>query len=257
METILDALKAMGKATAREIAARLDIESRDALDLLNEERERGRVELLNGYWSLSSVAKKKTAKAPAAPKESVAKTGEKQLTDAIREHGPQKIEGLKKLTGILPRNALPILAVALREGRLVRVKEGNQYLYCLPEAKTQAVVAEEPVAEAMPVPEADNATQPESLPPQQKTVATDVMEIPSPCAVAKIVRRNKARLARLQKTRSAALAARRNGLQVRPEPKEIVREIRRLTAIVEAGTKLSSAVSTAKKCLSRINRYDN
>lgn len=41
MESVLDALKAMGKATAREIAARLDIEVRDALEMLSEQQELG------------------------------------------------------------------------------------------------------------------------------------------------------------------------------------------------------------------------
>ncbi|EAA7929687.1 hypothetical protein KCE62_003514 [Salmonella enterica subsp. enterica serovar Newport] len=50
MESVLDALKAMGKATAREIAARLDIEVRDALEMLSEQQELGAVEFQNGYW---------------------------------------------------------------------------------------------------------------------------------------------------------------------------------------------------------------
>ncbi|EEG5587139.1 hypothetical protein GZB59_003677 [Salmonella enterica] len=55
MESVLDALKAMEKATAREIAARLDIEPRDALNMLNEQQEIGTVTFLNGYWSLSGT----------------------------------------------------------------------------------------------------------------------------------------------------------------------------------------------------------
>ncbi|HFW4796133.1 TPA: DUF1627 domain-containing protein [Salmonella enterica subsp. diarizonae serovar 60-67:z35:-] len=94
-------------------------------------------------------------------------------------------------------------------------------------------------------------------PADAQPAAPDVMELPSPRAVAKNLRRHKAQLARLQKAHGAVQAVRRYGLQVTPAPKEIVREIRRLTAIVEAGTKLSGAVSTAKKYLARINRYEN
>ncbi|EBE6296409.1 hypothetical protein ABDM08_001393 [Salmonella enterica] len=50
MESVLDALKAMGKVTAREIAARLDIEVRDALEMLSEQQDLGAVEFQNGYW---------------------------------------------------------------------------------------------------------------------------------------------------------------------------------------------------------------
>ncbi|EGJ5261060.1 DUF1627 domain-containing protein [Salmonella enterica subsp. enterica serovar Typhimurium] len=92
---------------------------------------------------------------------------------------------------------------------------------------------------------------------QPAAPAPDVMELPSPRAVAKNLRRHKAQLARLQKAHGAVQAVRRYGLQVTPAPKEIVREIRRLTAIVEVGTKLSGAVSMAKKYLARINRYEN
>ncbi|EJM3643983.1 hypothetical protein NOH45_002917 [Salmonella enterica] len=65
METVTDALKAMGKATAREVAARLLIETKDVLEMLREQEDSGRVIFLNGYWSLSGP--------------------EKELTDVVRE----------------------------------------------------------------------------------------------------------------------------------------------------------------------------
>ncbi|EGG3071200.1 DUF1627 domain-containing protein [Salmonella enterica] len=52
-ETVNDVLKAMGKATAREIAARLGIDMRDALDMLREQHELEAVEFCEGYWLLS------------------------------------------------------------------------------------------------------------------------------------------------------------------------------------------------------------
>ncbi|WP_416173857.1 hypothetical protein [Enterobacter bugandensis] len=41
METVLDALRAMKKATYREVAARLDIEPVEALNMLREQKEQG------------------------------------------------------------------------------------------------------------------------------------------------------------------------------------------------------------------------
>ncbi len=41
METVLDALKAMKKATYREVAARLDIEPVEALNMLREHKQPG------------------------------------------------------------------------------------------------------------------------------------------------------------------------------------------------------------------------
>lgn len=307
METVLDALKAMEKASAREIAARMAIEPRDALEMLNEQQEIGTVTFLNGYWSLSAIASAKTAKRktpkPEAPKESTVKIGEPQMLDAIREHGPQTAEDLATLFGITSRKVISTLATATGKGRLSRVNRDGKYWYCLPEqvlpepdaapdpvpntdnastAETgiapvsdnaesapEGVVVEEPAAviDESEVPEAleevsdstsaETETVSDTPPADAQPAAPDVMELPSPHAVAKSLRRHKAQLARLQKAHSAVQAVRRYGLQVTPAPKEIVREIRRLTAIVEAGTKMSGAVSTAKKYLIRMNRYEN
>ncbi|EJJ3922854.1 DUF1627 domain-containing protein [Salmonella enterica] len=301
MESVLDALKAMVKATAREIAARLDIEPRDALEMLNEQQETGTVTFLNGYWSLSGIkpvttktVKRKTSKQK-TPEDTAIKIGEPQMLDAIREHGPQTAEELATLFGITSRKVIATLATATGKGRLSRIKQDGKYCYTLPES----VSAHEPESAVEPVPDTDSAspasTVTDKTEPSQEVVKTDaqeasdesadapdiasartesiscspqasrqpvapapdVMELPSPRAVAKNLRRHKAQLARLQKAHGAVQAVRRYGLQVTPAPKEIVREIRRLTAIVEAGTKLSGAVNNAKKYLARINRYEN
>lgn len=303
METVLDALKAMGKASSREIAARMAIEPRDALEMLNEQQETGTVTFLNGYWSLSGISPAKTVKRK-TPKPTTVKIGEPQMLDAVREHGPQTAEDLATLFGITSRKVTSTLAMATGKGRLTRVKRDGKYWYCLPE--TDAAPVPESVHE--PVPDNDNAStadiasaatsdNAESAPAvvvEESAVATDepevteelasadtasdetesvsdtppadaqpaahapdVMELPSPRTVAKNLRRHKAQLARLQKAHGAVKAVRRYGLQVTPAPKEIVREIRRLTAIVEAGTRLGGAVSMAKKYLARINRYEN
>lgn len=301
METVLDALKAMEKASAREIAARMAIEPRDALEMLNEQQEIGTVTFLNGYWSLSGISPAKTVKRrtpePEVPKSTTVKIGEPQMLDAIREHGPQTAEDLATLFGITSRKVTSTLAMATGRGRLSRVKRDGKYWYCLPRSDSAPdpvpntddastadtaittasdnaesapeVVVEEPatVIDKSEVPEAleevsdSDSAETESVSDtplaDAQPAAPDVMELPSPSVVAKNLRRHKAQLARLQKAHSAVQAVRRYGLQVTPAPKEIVREIRRLTAIVEAGTKLSGAVSTAKKYIARINRYEN
>ncbi len=271
METVLDALKAMEKATAREIAARMAIEPRDALEMLSEQQETGAVTFLNGYWSLSGIApakavKRKTPK-PEAPKESTVKIGEPQMLDAIGEHGPQTAEDLATLFGITSRKVTSTLAMATGKGRLSRVKRDGKYWYCLPDTDAAPESVHEPApdtysASTTDIASAATSDNAESAPAvvEEPTVTTDkpdVMELPSPRVVAKNLRRHKAQLARLQKAHGAVKAVRRYGLQVTPPPKEIVREIRRLTAIVEAGTKLGGAVSMAKKYLARINRYEN
>lgn len=48
METVISVLSVMGKATAREIAARLKIEPVEALTMLREQEESGTVTFING-----------------------------------------------------------------------------------------------------------------------------------------------------------------------------------------------------------------
>lgn len=89
METVTDALKATGKATAREIATRLGIEVRDALEMLREQQEAGVVEFLNGYWSLSGVTTKTTEyQTLETETPTVVKIGETQMLEAIKKTGP-------------------------------------------------------------------------------------------------------------------------------------------------------------------------
>lgn len=301
METVLDALKAMGKATSREIATKMKTELVDVLVELQQALEDDEVEFEHGYWSLSGIAPAKTVKRkmpkPEAPKEPTVKIGEPQMLDAIREHGPQTAEDLATLFDITSRKVTSTLAMATGKGRLIRVKRDGKYWYCLPgpdsapdpvrntddastadtviatasdnaESSPEVLVAEEP---ATVIDESEVTEEPaitDTASDETETVidtpladaqpaAPDVMELPSPRAVAKSLRRHKAQLARLQKAHSAVQAVRRYGLQVTPAPKDIVREIRRLTAIVEAGTKLSGAVITAKKYLTWMNRYEN
>lgn len=294
METVTDVLKATGKATARKIAARLGIEVRDALEMLREQQEAGAVEFLNGYWSLSGVTTKTTEcreQEPEPTEETVVKIGETQLLEAIKKQGPQTADELATMFGITSRKVTSTLAMATGKGRLIREYQNGRYYYSLP----GSVSAPAPEQVVVAAPDTDStghaATATDETGPVHETVRTDgpdvsdvascniasagtvsgngradappaapspdVMALPSPDVVAKNLRRHKAQLARLQKARGAAQAVRRYGLRVTPTPKEIVNEIRRLTAIIEAGTKLRDSVSMAKKCLTRINSFKN
>ncbi|EOY8363310.1 DUF1627 domain-containing protein [Salmonella enterica subsp. salamae] len=198
METVLDALKAMEKATAREIAARMAIEPRDALEMLNEQQETGKVTFLNGYWSLSGIAPAKAVKRktpnPEAPKESTVKIGEPQMLDAVREHGPQTAEDLATLFGITSRKVTSTLAMATGKGRLTRVYRDGKYWYCLPEtdAAPAPESAHEPVPDTVNASTADTAsaatsdnaeTAPEVV-VEESAAATDEPEAPEELACA-------------------------------------------------------------------------
>ncbi len=53
METVFDALKAMGKATSVELAARLDISREEAVNELWELKRNGVVDKTGHTWSLA------------------------------------------------------------------------------------------------------------------------------------------------------------------------------------------------------------
>ncbi|ECE2503440.1 hypothetical protein C5856_16160, partial [Salmonella enterica] len=54
--TVLDVLRETGKATAQEIAAKLDIDQVDTLVMLQEEMDLGAVAFEGGRWSLVNVS---------------------------------------------------------------------------------------------------------------------------------------------------------------------------------------------------------
>lgn len=73
METIPDVLKVMGKATAREVAARMKIETLEVLAMLREHEELGQVAQVNGCWQLATklTASETTAHVTVAAKNMV------------------------------------------------------------------------------------------------------------------------------------------------------------------------------------------
>lgn len=70
METVIQALEKMGRATYREVAARLDIDPVDALTMLREQRDQGLCDFGDGGWFLGTVkgqSQQSTPKAPVHP----------------------------------------------------------------------------------------------------------------------------------------------------------------------------------------------
>ncbi|EFA9655614.1 hypothetical protein SBJ97_004065 [Escherichia coli] len=66
MESVVDALKAMGKATSVELAARLQVSREEVLNELWELRQGGVVEQNSHVWMLVSDGAKKEQKTSAA-----------------------------------------------------------------------------------------------------------------------------------------------------------------------------------------------
>ncbi|HFE7542760.1 TPA: DUF1627 domain-containing protein [Salmonella enterica subsp. enterica serovar Newport] len=257
METVLDALKAMEKATAREIAARMKTELVDVLVELQQALEDGEVGFEHGYWSLSGIAPAKTVKRetpkPEAPKESTVKIGEPQMLDAIREHGPQTAEDLATLFGITSRKVTSTLAMATGRGRLTRVNWDGKFWYCLP--GPDSAPATESVPD--PVPDTDNAStadisdvtasdNSESAPEPAPEMQQDATSAIDANAESDTVQET-------DKTAVVLTESHQDG-QTLPTPKEISRVIRKLKSALHQAEQARESILAVKKHKKSLDR---
>lgn len=208
METVLDALKAMGKATAREISARMKIDVKEILEMLREHEELDQVALVNGWWQLTAVKKTqpKPKAAPIAPP--VNKINESILAALLVEHGALTSEQLARLAGTTVRAVASALAMPVNKGRVVREKRGNAFHFALPvtaatlaAAKDAEVIQEAKPAAPAPVPAPQSAAAfLDTIPQMAKRPAAE-MACPTPKAIASEIRRTKSRLNQLEELR--------------------------------------------------------
>ena len=191
METVFDALKAMGKATSIELAARLDISREEVLNELWELKKAGFVDKSAYTWRVADNNVQQEQPAPAElPEETttatVAKISESDLTATIEQRGPLTADELATLFGTTSRKVASTLAMAISKARLIRVNQNGKFRYCMPggnlpaDPKTAPVTENDgkafpqPAGAALPVREA--ATQEEI---KTETVADIVQSLPS------------------------------------------------------------------------------
>lgn len=183
METVFDALKAMGKATS----ARLDISREEVLNELWELKKAGFVDKSVYTWR---VADNNVQQEQPAPEETTtateAKISECDLTATIEQRGPQTADELATLFGTTSRKVASTLAMAISKGRLIRVNQNGKIRYCIPgdnlpaEPKVESVAETDgkafpqPAGVALPVQK--DATQ-EDI--KTETVADIVQSLPS------------------------------------------------------------------------------
>lgn len=208
METVLDALKAMGKATYRELAARLDIEPIEALAMLREQKEQGLCDFADGGWFLGTAAKQKPKRIRPKQESELAN----RILAAMQGQGAISAEKIAKLLGKTFRALNASLAALGKEGRVIRHVDGKNITWSLKNDDTPAAATAAPVA---------NASQVEYV-PVEKTTAQIVEEIPafaplpndlvipSSRFISSEIRRTKAKLASLQKLQCAARQLRRH-----------------------------------------------
>lgn len=151
METVLSDLKAMGKATAIEIAARTGMEREQVVRDLWELKRNDVACRVGGAWKLlddDSQADEPEEPAATAEPQPTEKIGEPEITAVLRLDGPKTAEELAARFGTTARKIASTLAMAVSRGRLQRVSQGGKFRYDLPVTVPAAETAGEPVPAA-------------------------------------------------------------------------------------------------------------
>ncbi|EFA9333128.1 DUF1627 domain-containing protein [Escherichia coli] len=164
METVFDALKAMGKATSVELAARLDISREEAVNELWELKRNGVVDKTGHTWSLAGEGESRvTEERPVKSEAQDMLTGEVEqkvtadmMIEFIGQEGAKTCEELAGKFGVSTRKVASTLAVVTATGRLARVNQNGKFRYCMPgdnlPAEPKAALVTESDGKAFPQP---------------------------------------------------------------------------------------------------------
>jgi DNA-binding MarR family transcriptional regulator len=216
MENILDVLKAMKKATSREVAARLQIEPQTALDMLREHEERFEVVQSNGYWWATKAGdmRQKGALPKAVPPVRVTPF---DLKGVLMEKGPLQADQLAKITGATAKGVATMLTNLVTKGEVSREKVGNKFVYSIPAAPVDAAPVDtvpETAAPPVPVDIAKEMAAKTTAEIVQDipvfTARADDLVIPSSRFISQEIRRTKTKLANLEKLQVAVRELRRH-----------------------------------------------
>lgn len=212
METILDILKAMEKATAREIAARMKIEPAAVIGMLREHEERNEVIQVNGYWKVATGEVKSQPTAASSVSKTLASVSVSDVIALLAEHGPQTSLELATLAGIESKRVAPMLTHHMTKGRIIREKVGSKFVYSVPataSVKNKSLSPKEQEASATPAPEKSVTEIVEEIP--SFVSRPDDLLIPTVRGISSEIRRTKAKLANLEKLREAVRSIRKHG----------------------------------------------
>ena len=237
METVIDVLKAMGKATYREVAARLEIEPVEALNMLREQREQGLCDFFDGGWEVTGGADGKTS-IRSAPAKTVLRakilndTPKKPLrgevTEPIKpeaivalltENGNMDTVALASAVGRDPRGLASNLCLMAKRRYINKIGQGKGVKWGLPDETKiipEPVFAELPDIEITPkvamLPAQAPSTEREHVSAVTETFLESIpvvrkpsqpMQIPSLREISNQIRKVKSNLHGLEKLRVA------------------------------------------------------
>ncbi|ELD1728611.1 DUF1627 domain-containing protein [Escherichia coli] len=217
MESVIDALKAMKKATYREVAARLDIEPVEALNMLREHKQQGLCDFFDGSWSVGTAKEqaRELAKAPGVTPVHQAPRlkGEEPApvdADAVRQMlGKNGAMSTAALAAAVNRNARGMVSVMLafeRQGVVIKNGQGKGVTWSLPvtgQTETDSTEAVQPEPSSKSLNEIIG-----DIP--AFTARPDDLIIPSSRFISNEIRRTKAKLSNLQRLQGAVRELRRH-----------------------------------------------
>ncbi|EJP6682729.1 hypothetical protein G917_01310 [Escherichia coli UMEA 3148-1] len=217
METVIQALEKMGRATYREVAARLDIEPVEALNMLREQREQGMCDFSDGGWFVGRLKDQKNTPAPApavaakAPLrgEEPKEISVEGITRLLAQRGAMDTVGIAREFGRNARGITAWMGSLARQGVVVKNGQGRGVTWSLP-APAAPAAGPAPAAEAVSVeheltkagPEKDIAQIVSEIPAFTEGCAAS-MSIPAARMISREIRRTKNRLAQLTKLQGA------------------------------------------------------
>ena len=208
MESVIDALKAMGKATYLDVAARLDIEPVEALKMLREQKEEGLCDFFDGSWSVGTAKEHKPKRIRLKQPSPLVE----RVLSAMQGQGAMTANQVAEKLGKGSRALNASLGAMCKDGLVLRHVDGKNITWSLAGEPVIQPEQQEPAAA-----EVKAASAPESKPLEEIigdipafVSRPDDLIIPSSRYISTEIRRTKAKLANLQRLQGAVRELRRH-----------------------------------------------
>lgn len=208
METVIDALKAMGKATYLDVASRLGIEPVEALKMLREQKEEGLCDFFDGSWSVGTAKEHKPKRIrPKQPSPLV-----ERVLAAMQGQGAMSANQVAEKLGKGSRALNASLGAMCKDGLVLRHVDGINITWSLTgEPAIQPEQQEPAAAEAKFAPAQESKILEEIIGDIPAFASRpDDLIIPSSRYISTEIRRTKAKLANLQRLQGAVRELRRH-----------------------------------------------
>ena len=200
----------MGRASYREVAARLRIEPVEALNMLREQRDQGLCDFSDGGWFICTATEQ--VKKPAAPVHQVprlkgeepAQVDPEFICQLLRDNGAMTTVSLAESANRNARGMVSVLRALDRKGVVVKNGQGKGVSWSLPTAAE--------AAKPEPAPEVPADAPAEEVKPVEQIVSeipsfTESYRaghvVPTVRVISREIRRTKNKLVKLEKLRDA------------------------------------------------------